>query len=110
MVSRVSLDKNIPKYDRIAEVLSQKIADRGPDAHGALFQQGSDSPKLLPNWPDNDHGLRGLSIPPDIFLIHRRLSILDITDASNQPLVSKCGRFSLVFNGEIYNFRAPSLN
>ena len=26
--------QNIPKYDRIAEVLSQKIADRGPDAHG----------------------------------------------------------------------------
>tara|TARA_Y100000588_G_scaffold392671_1_gene505460 strand:+ start:5411 stop:7342 length:1932 start_codon:yes stop_codon:yes gene_type:complete len=36
---------------------------------------------------------------------HVRLSILDLTEGANQPYQSKCGRYSLVFNGEIYNYR-----
>ncbi len=40
-----------------------------------------------------------------VTLGHRRLSILDLDARSNQPLVSADGRFVIVFNGEIYNFR-----
>ncbi len=36
---------------------------------------------------------------------HHRLSILDLTGESNQPLLSDCGRYVLVYNGEIYNYR-----
>ena len=35
---------------------------------------------------------------------HSRLSIIDLSDNSNQPFYSKCGRFCIVFNGEIYNY------
>ncbi len=47
----------------------------------------------------------GTWISPDgrIGLAHRRLSILDLTAAGNQPITSKDGRFTIVFNGEIYN-------
>lgn len=38
-----------------------------------------------------------------VSLGHRRLSIIDLSDAANQPFTSECGRFVLVFNGEIYN-------
>lgn len=38
-----------------------------------------------------------------IFLGHRRLSIVDLNDTGNQPMVSNCGRWVIVFNGEIYN-------
>ncbi len=41
-----------------------------------------------------------------ISLVHRRLTIIDVDDRSNQPMVSTCGRYSISYNGEIYNYRA----
>src|SRR5262245_41951499 len=55
-----------------------RIAHRGPDASG--------------EWRDGD-----------IFLGHRRLSIIDLT-TGDQPMKSHDGRYVIVFNGEIYNF------
>jgi len=40
-----------------------------------------------------------------VFLGHNRLSIIDISDRSLQPLFSDCGRFAIIFNGEIYNYQ-----
>ncbi len=55
---------------------------RGPDAVGY--------------WNDTEVGLS---------LGHRRLSILDLDPRANQPMHSDDGRYVIVFNGEIYNFR-----
>ena len=44
-------------------------------------------------------------ISSSICLIHTRLSIIDLNDRSNQPLLSDDGRFTIVFNGEIYNYK-----
>lgn len=41
----------------------------------------------------------------NLYLGHSRLSIIDLTDSGNQPFKSPCGRYSIVFNGEIYNFK-----
>ena len=51
--------------------------------------------------PDAD----GLWAGKDITLGHRRLSILDLNTRADQPMLSNCGRYAIVFNGEIYNFR-----
>ena len=39
------------------------------------------------------------------FLGHTRLSIIDLSSNSNQPILSNCKRFVMSFNGEIYNFK-----
>lgn len=39
-----------------------------------------------------------------VILGHRRLSILDLSDAAAQPMVDSTGRFVLTYNGEIYNY------
>ncbi len=46
-------------------------------------------------------GIIGLD---QICLGHRRLSILDLSEAAGQPFVSECQKYYLVYNGEIYNY------
>ena len=49
----------------------------------------------------------GLWISPDrrIGLAHRRLSIIDLSEAGAQPMAAADGRYRVTFNGEIYNYR-----
>ena len=47
----------------------------------------------------------GLWTSAGVVLGHRRLAILDLDARANQPMVSIDGRYTIVFNGEIYNFR-----
>ncbi|MEQ8857291.1 MAG: asparagine synthase (glutamine-hydrolyzing) [Pseudomonadales bacterium] len=53
--------------------------------------------------PDDE----GFWVSPDAIcsLVFRRLSILDLSEAGHQPMLTPDGRYALVFNGEIYNFR-----
>jgi asparagine synthase (glutamine-hydrolysing) len=62
--------------------ITTHIAHRGPDAQQI--------------WCDN-------GIP--LALGHRRLSIIDLTDDGLQPMHSHDGRYTMVFNGEFYNFQ-----
>lgn len=50
-----------------------------------------------------DFGKTELNHP--FYFGHRRLSIIDLDQRSNQPFYSKCGRYLIVFNGEIYNYK-----
>ncbi len=73
-----SKNKSLDELSSIAKNMANAISHRGPDASG-LWQK--------------EH----------IALSHRRLSIIDLSDAGNQPMISDCGRYVIVFNGEIYN-------
>jgi len=50
--------------------------------------------------PDNSSKYR----IDNLTLGHNRLAIIDLNQNANQPFVSNCGRYSIVFNGEIYNY------
>lgn len=51
--------------------------------------------------PDAD----GIFVSENCALGHKRLSILDLSDNANQPMISHNGRFVMVYNGEVYNYR-----
>lgn len=56
----------------------------------ALFNRGPDSAGVINN--------------KDIIMGHRRLSIIGLSDSGNQPMNSPDGNYTIVFNGEIYNY------
>ena len=60
--------------------MGDAIAHRGPDDAGS--------------WSDADAG---------IALVHRRLAVIDLSAAGHQPMASHCGRYVVVYNGELYN-------
>jgi asparagine synthase (glutamine-hydrolysing) len=51
-----------------------------------------------------DDGGQYIEVDHKIALGHRRLSIIDLSSAGHQPMVSQCQRYTIVFNGEVYNY------
>jgi asparagine synthase (glutamine-hydrolysing) len=69
-----------PADESIVRAMRDALAHRGPDG-------------------------RGTYVKGPLALGHRRLAIIDLSDAAGQPMLSPDGRIALVYNGEIYNFR-----
>lgn len=69
-----------PVSSSLLKKATDAISHRGPDGEG--------------QWIDDNVGLG-----------HRRLSIIDLSSAGQQPMISNDNRYVLTYNGEIYNFR-----
>ena len=61
--------------------MNDLLIHRGPDSGGVWFD-----------------------VKNNIYLGHRRLSIIDLSSRADQPMKSYNGRYVIIFNGEIYNF------
>lgn len=71
---------NVADASALVTSMAARIAHRGPDDVGV--------------WVDAEQG---------VVLGHRRLAIVDLSEAGHQPMLSAQGRYVIVFNGEIYN-------
>ncbi|HOA39701.1 MAG TPA: asparagine synthetase B, partial [Flavihumibacter sp.] len=69
-----------PAPEVAIRAMTRALQHRGPDAEG-IYLQGC------------------------LALGHRRLSILDTSAASDQPFEDPTGRYQMVYNGELYNFK-----
>ncbi len=67
--------------DRVIRPMVRSLAHRGPDGEGVWSIDG-------------------------VAFGHRRLSILDLSSAGDQPMTAHDERYSLIFNGQVYNFAA----
>lgn len=76
----IANSQNTLELKSIAKKMVDMIGHRGPDDTGI--------------WVDETS---------QVAFGHKRLSILDLSMAGHQPMHSKCCRYSLIFNGEIYN-------
>jgi asparagine synthase (glutamine-hydrolysing) len=73
-----------PVGEPCLEKMGAALCHRGPDAQGTTV----------------DH-----AAAPGVGLVHRRLSIIDLSEAANQPLANEDGTVLALLNGEIYNFQ-----
>jgi asparagine synthase (glutamine-hydrolysing) len=79
---KVFFDKDVgAQREEISPLLIALMARRGPDDEGC--------------WSDGQYMTLGL----------RRLSVLDLSPAGHQPMLTQDGRYAMVYNGEVYNFR-----
>jgi asparagine synthase (glutamine-hydrolysing) len=75
--------QSVDQIEKIARAMDLSLQHRGPDDHDV--------------WLDRDAGAA---------LVHRRLSIVDLSDAGHQPMHSADGRHVIVYNGEVYSHTA----
>jgi asparagine synthase (glutamine-hydrolysing) len=83
-----------PALERVPRV-AQLLFHRGPD-DGGYLQFSAGSAALSRDWRTRPE--------TQVALLHRRLSIIDLSDTGWQPMQTPDGRYAMVFNGEVYNF------
>ncbi len=72
----------VNRMEAVLKEMTDLLTHRGPDGEGHLTL-------------DEGH----------IFLGHRRLAVIDLSEAAKQPMQSRNKRFSITYNGEIYNYQ-----
>lgn len=96
--------------------MSQAIRHRGPDGEGfAFLSQQQSLPAYSADTPEAIRNNRGFRYMPEtaideitegysIAFAHRRLSIIDLSEAGHQPMCDSSGNLWMTYNGEIYNY------
>lgn len=92
----INWNKADKPYNQMLADMCDEMAHRGPDGWGYAVSRGADT--------ITERVFRITEENSGIFLGHRRLSIIDLSNNGHQPMVSKDGSLIITFNGEIYNY------
>jgi asparagine synthase (glutamine-hydrolysing) len=83
IVGFVDREGRVANAERLIVQMAARLEHRGPDDRG--------------HWLGTSEG---------VYLGHQRLSVVDLSPHGHQPMHSACGRYVIVYNGEVYNFEA----
>jgi asparagine synthase (glutamine-hydrolysing) len=83
----------------VLQRMSDALSPRGPDGHGAMWYVSGAGIRI----EHEGIGRGGLAGASTAFG-HRRLAIIDLSEANSQPMLDEGGQYCLAFNGEIYNY------
>lgn len=87
----------VPATATRVRAMTDRLVHRGPDDHGFVLVET----RTGTTWTGDRSAPHARF---DLALGHRRLSIVDLSEAGHQPMVSASGRHWITYNGEIYNF------
>lgn len=73
-------EKSKESFEEISQKFRKRLHKRGPDKNGEFLTD-------------------------KVLLTHNRLSVIDITDKADQPMTSADGNYTIIFNGEVFNFK-----
>jgi len=97
----------VSRLDRIEfdviKKMNDEISHRGPDDEGYLTYN-SESKNFLEIRKNNLSSIELDKNNFNLYLGHRRLSIIDTSECGHQPFKDPSGKYFLIFNGEIYNY------
>jgi len=111
----ISKTNSVPLKDAVF-AMSQTIKHRGPDGEGfVFFSKEQFLPVYSKETPEINTKSNAFLFNPALFiteapgnynivLAHRRLSIIDLSEAGHQPMCDLAGNYWITFNGEIYNY------
>ena len=96
----------------LLELSDQKIdVERFSATLNTLKHRGPDSQNLAWNYKNSDQLILSQNNTTNhedqvkMIIGHTRLSIIDLTSASQQPMISENDEYALIYNGEIYNYK-----
>ena len=107
---------NSASLKELVFAMSQSIKHRGPDGEGfAFFSKEKHASVYSPETPEINKSSKAFLFNPagsiqdlpaeyTFALAHRRLSIIDLSEAGHQPMCDTTANYWITFNGEIYNY------
>ena len=93
-----ALSSGAPIDPAVLTAMGDAISHRGPDGEGYLLYAPESGVEVLHNEKPGER--RGVAAG----FSHRRLSIIDLSEASDQPMLDTSGELAIAYNGELYNY------
>ena len=108
-----NFENNLSNQLKHIYAMTNAMRHRGPDDEGYIAVRngvvhqfiGPETPNEVGHYTKSKDIRTASNFHSQVAMGHRRLSILDVSPSGHQPMPDQSGRYWIVFNGEIYNFK-----